>query len=269
MSVAGVRSLADEARRVGLAVREDASPDPAGPIAVSGMLAEQLAKELSAGADTGAVVMAGAEAARRAEVLVRIVAGDPTPEDDELVRLADAAGTPVVIVQLWPQAEWTRPFVLTPFVVECRAGEGFPIREIGARIVEAVANDTALAVWVPVLADAVRAGAVRSAVIRSALIGLAGSRRGASRPLLTLEQVRLLSRLRTVSGSTADDELRLRAAGAAGLLAGGFALRGLARSLRAYLPAPLVDAAIAAGGTWALAKLVEVAESRLAFDTAG
>lgn len=268
MRVAGFRSLVDEARRVGFAVREDASPDPARPIAVSGMLAEQLVKELSAGADAGAVVVGAADAARRAEVLVRIVAGDPTPEDDELVRVADAAGTPVVIVQLWPQAEWTKPFVLTPFVVECRAGEGFPVREISARIAEAAANDTALGIRAPVLADAVRSGAIRSAVIRSALIGFAGSRSGASRPLLTLEQVHLLSRLRTSSGVTADDELRLRAAGAAGVLAGGFALRGVARSLRGFLPAPLANAAVAAGGTWALAKLAELATSALASESA-
>ena len=264
MNVAGIRSLVDEARRVGFAVREDAGTDPVGPVAVSGMLAEQLVKELSVGAAAGAVVIGADAVAERAEVLVRIIAGDPTSEDEQLVRAADAAGTPVVLVQLWPQAEWTRPFVLSPFVVECRAGEGFPVREISGRIVEACTNDAALAVRVPVLADALRSGAIRSAVVRSGLIGLAGARRGASRPLLTLEQVRLLARLRSTSGGTGDDELRLRAAGAAGVLAGGFVLRRVARSLSAFLPAPLVNAAVAAGGTWALAKLAGAAESTLA-----
>ena len=45
-----------------------------------------------------------------------------------------------MIVQLWPQADWTTPFVLTPFVVECRAGEGFPVGEISGRIAEATEN---------------------------------------------------------------------------------------------------------------------------------
>ncbi|HEU0057971.1 MAG TPA: hypothetical protein VFQ08_12020 [Gaiella sp.] len=263
MSAAALRALVDEARRVGFAVRDDVEPEPAGPVAVSGMLAEQLVKELSAGADPGSVVVGGAELAARAEVLVRIVAGDPTEDDGRLVAQADARGTPVVIVQLWPQADWTRPFVLTPFVVECRAGEGFPLREIGDRIVEAAENDVSLAARVPVLGESARAGAIRSAVIRSGLIGLAGSRLGVSRPLLTLEQVRLLSRLRTVSGSVADDELRVRAAGAGAVLASGFALRGAARSLRSVLPAPLANAAVAAGGTWALAKLAELADAKL------
>lgn len=268
MRLAGMRSLVDEARRIGLAVRADAGPDAVGPIAVSGMLAEQLVKELSTGAHAGAVVVGAGEWVGRAEVLLRIVAGDPTVEDEELVRAADVSGTPVVLVQLWPQAEWTRPFVLTPFVVECRAGEGFPIHAIAARIVEASPNAVELGAGVPVLADAARSGAVRSAVVRAALVGFAGSRLGVSRQLLTLEQVRLLSRLRTTSGAAGEDELRLRAAGSAGVLAGSYAFRGLARSLRGFLPAPFVNAAVAAGGTWALAKLAEVAGSALTSEPA-
>ncbi len=261
---AGLRTLVDEARRVGFVVREEASHEPVGPIAVSGMLAEQLVKELSAGAEPGTVVVGGVEAAGRAEVLLRIVAGDPTVDDEELVRIAEARGVPVVIVQLWPQAEWTRPFVLTPFVVECRAGQGFPLREIADRIVEATGQDPTLAARVPALAEASRAGAVGSAVVRAALIGLLGSRRGASRPLLALEQVRLLSRLRSMSGAAGEDDLRIRAAGAGAVLASSFALRSVARSLRTILPTPLANAAVAAAGTWALAKTAELVDAKLA-----
>jgi hypothetical protein len=239
-------------------------PSSVGPIAVSGMLAEQLAKELSAGAEPGAVIVGGAELAGRAEVLVRIVAGDPTADDEALVRTADAKGVPVVVVQLWPQADWTAPFVLTPFVVECRAGHGFPVSEIADRIVEATESGAVLASRAPVLAAATRAGLVTSAVIRSALIGLAGSRFGASRPLLSLEQIRLLSGLRSVSAaSAAADELPARAGGAAAVLGAGLAFRGVARSLRAVLPAPVANAAVAAAGTWVLAKAYQAAETRL------
>jgi hypothetical protein len=264
MIIAAVRSLVDEARRVGFAVREDASRVAVGPVAVSGMLAEQLVKELSLGAEPGAVIVGASEAADRAEVLVRIIAGDPTPDDVDLARVADAVGTPLVFIQLWPQAEWRKPFVLTPFVVECRAGEGFPVREIGDRIVEACANAAALSARVPRLADAARSGATKSAVVRSALIALTGSRSRVARPLLTLEQVRLLSQVRAASGATGDDELRLRAIGAAGVLAGGFGLRSAARALRGFLPRPLADAVVAAAGTWAVARLAETAESVLA-----
>lgn len=264
MSAAGFRALVDEARRVGLAVRDDVQPEAAGPIAVSGMLAEQLVKELAAGAEPGSVIVGGGELAERAEALVRIVAGDPTAEDEALVRAADAQGTPVVVVQLWPQADWTRPFVLTPFVVECRAGEGFPVSEIAGRIVEATERDAGLAARVPVLAQASRDFAIRSGVVRAGLMGLLGSRARASRPLLTLEQVRLLSQIRNVSGAVGDEDLRLRAAGAAAVVASGFAFRRSARALRTFLPSPLANAAVAAAGTWALAKAVELAEAKLA-----
>ena len=264
MSVAGFRALVAEARSVGSTLTADADPASVGPIGVSGMLADQLAKELSAGATPGAIVVGGVELVDRAEALVRIVAGDPTSDDEQLVRAADARGIPVVVVQLWPQADWTMPFVLTPFVVECRAGEGFPVREIADRIVEATASGAVLASRAPVIEEASRAGLVKSAVIRSALIGLAGARLGVSRQLLTLEQVRLLSQLRTVSaGSAVADELPVRAGGAAAVLAAGFAFRGAARSLRTIIPAPIAHAAVAALGTWVVAKAYQAAEPRL------
>jgi hypothetical protein len=264
---AGVRALVDELRSVGTTLTSDADSESVGPVCVSGMLAEQLVKELAAEASPGAIVVGGSELVRRAEVLVRIVAGDPSPEDEELIRAADANGVPVVIVQLWPQADWTRPFVLTPFVVECRAGEGFPVDEIAGRIVEATESGAVLASRAPVLAHASRSALVATAVIRSVLIALAGARLGVSRQLLTLEQVRLLSQLRTVStGSPVADEPRVRAGGAAAVLTAGFALRGVAHSLRTIVPAPVANVAVAAAGTWALAKAFELAEARVLDD---
>lgn len=264
MSAAGIRALVMEARTVGTTLSADADPASVGPIGVSGMLAEQLAKELSAGAASGAIVVGGIDIVERAEVLVRIVAGDPTPDDEQLVRAADARGVPVVVVQLWPQADWTMPFVLTPFVVECRAGEGFPVDEIADRIVEATESSAVLGSRAPVIEEATRGRLVKSAVLRSALIGLAGARLGVSRPLLTLEQVRMLSKLRTVSaGSAVADELPVRAGGAVAVLAAGFAFRGLARSVRTVVPAPVAHATVAAAGTWLIAKAYQVAETRL------
>ena len=264
MSAAGIRALVNEARSVEAALADDASAESVGPVGVSGMLAEQLAKELGAGGTPGAVVVGGGELAGRAEVLVRVVAGDPTSEDDELVRAADANGVPVVLVQLWPQADWTAPFVLSPFVVECRAGEGFPVSAIAARIVEATENGSALGSRVPAIGEAASTRLAKTAVVRSALIALAGSRLGVSRQLLTLEQVRLVSGLLATSArSPAGDDLRVRAGATATAVASGFALRGLARSLRSVMPAPIADVAVAAAGTWAVAKAYELAETRL------
>ncbi|HEU4971137.1 MAG TPA: hypothetical protein VFT35_04280, partial [Gaiellaceae bacterium] len=149
-----MRALVSEARGLVFAVRDEIEVRHVGPIVVSGMLAEQLAKELAAGGAPGAVVAAGAVPHGRAEVHVRIIAGDPSPDDEAVVADAAADGTEVVIVELWPQADWTRPFVLSPFVVECRTGEGFPVGEIADRIVEATENASALAARVPALAEA-------------------------------------------------------------------------------------------------------------------
>ena len=262
MRVAGARALANEARSLGFALREEIAPTSAGPIVVTGVLAEQLAKELGAGAAPGAVVFGSDPPPPHAEVLVHVVAGDPSPEDEELVAEAAARGVEVVIVELWPQADWTRPFVLSPFVVECRTGEGFPVREIAGRIVEATESSTVLASTVPAIADAARAGVVKQAVVRSALIGLAGARLGVSRPLLSLEQVRMVSRLRAVSsGPGVADELPVLAGGAAIVVASGFAFRGVARAARSFLPDPVADAAVAAAGTWALARALRTLES--------
>jgi hypothetical protein len=47
------------------------------------------------------------------------------------------------------------------------------------------------------------------------------------------------------------------------VVATGFAFRRAARALRTFLPAPLANAAVAAAGTWALAKAAELADAKL------
>jgi hypothetical protein len=237
---------------------------PSGGIVVSGMLAEQLARELGAGADAGMVSVREGTGAAGAEVVVRVIAGEPSEEDVAVVRAAELEGVPVVLVQLWPQADWTRPFVLTPFVVECRAGEGFPVREIAGRIGEAAERAPALAARAPVLRDAVATSVVRGAVIRSALLAVLGVR-GGSRSTLALEQVRALARLRVLDSPTAAAVDPRVAGGLAALVyLSGFAFRETARATRGKLPAPLVNAAVAAGGTWALTRTAQKLQSRIA-----
>jgi hypothetical protein len=267
VTAAGMRALVNEARGLVFAVRDEIEVRHVGPIVVSGMLAEQLAKELGAGGAPGAVVVAGALPHGRAEVHVRIIAGDPSPDDEAVVADAATDGTEVVIVELWPQADWTRPFVLSPFVVECRAGEGFPVREIADRISEATEDSAALAAAVPAIRDAAWAGVVKQAVVRSALIGLAADRFGASRPLISLEQVRMTGRLRRMTSADVLAEDRPMLAGtAAAVIASGFAFRHLARGARGFLPDPVAHAAVAAGGTLLLARAVRLLEERMRRD---
>lgn len=252
--MSALQALALEVRRLAQTIQDEGVPERAGPIVVSGMLCEQLARELGADAEPGAVLADGSPRLSSAEVLVHVMAAEPSAADEALVRTADRAGVPVVLVQLWPQEHWTPPFVLTPFVVECRAGEGFPLAEIGARIVDAAEHPTGLARRVPVLHQVVSDRIVGTSVLRSALVAVVGARKGAARPLLALEQVRTVARLRSLGGEKRAEELPLVAGIAAAAVALSFVLRAGARRARRTLPPALVNAGVAAGTTWALAE---------------
>ena len=252
----GVPALALEARRLVEAIQDETTPARAGPIVVGGMLCEQLARELGTGAEPGAVLSDSNARLVSAEVLVHVMAAEPSPADEAVVRSADRAGVPVVLVQLWPQEEWTPPFVLTPFVVECRAGAGFPVEEIARRIADAAENVSDLARRVPVLHEVVSEKLVGTSVVRAALLGALGTRKSASRPLLTLEQVRIASRLRSLERGGGAEELPVAAGAAVAALVLSFAFREAARSVGRRLPGPLVNAAVAAATTWAVAEAV-------------
>jgi hypothetical protein len=261
---AGIRQGLLEGRSLWSELRDEPAGVP-GTVLVSGMLAEQLARQLGAGAEPGAVTSREGTSVADAEVVVRVIAGDPSAEDAALVRAAELAGIPIVLVQLWPQAEWTKPFVLSPFVVECRPGEGFPVAEIAERISEGTDRSPALAARVPALQDAVAADVRRGSVARAAFLGFLG--RGSARPALALEQVRALSRLRTLeSQSAAAADTRVVAGTAALVYASSFVFRAAARATRGKLPAPLVNAAVAAGGTWALTRALHELQSRISAD---
>lgn len=251
-----VQALAGEVRGVAHALRHELTPQVVGPVVVSGVLADQLARELRAGAEPDAVLVGSAALAANAEVAVRLIAGTPSDEDAALVRSADRHGVPVVLVQLWPQAEWTQPWVLTPFVVECSAGKGFPLDEIGARILEATERDSLLASRIPALRDPFERIVVSRSVMRAAgLAALAGGR--AARPAISLEQVHMVARLAAAHGVAAERGVSSLQAvgGVAGVaLASGFAFRALARSAQQALPAAVANVAVAAAGTWAIAK---------------
>jgi hypothetical protein len=257
VKIAGVRALAVEAASVLKTAREELTSEGAGAVAVSGMLAEQLAKELGAGAEPGAVVVTEGPDLAGARAVVRVIAGEPSAEDAAVVEAADEAGIPAVLVQLWPQADWHAPYVLSPFVVECKTGEGFPVSKIATQIVMAVEHPAPLAARIPVLRDPVAKSVERGAVARAALVGLLGAKTGAARPAIALEQVRMLSRLLALQPpEKRSDEVPIAAGLGALTVAASFGVRSLARAARGRQPKPVVDALIAAAGTWALAEVL-------------
>lgn len=257
----GAPLLALEVRELAGTIQEESSPERAKQIVVSGMLCEQLERELGAGAEPGAVVVDGASRLGSAEVVVHVMAAEPTAADEAIVRAADREGVPVVLVQLWPQQNWTPPFVLTPFVVECRAGEGFPLPEIAARIAEAAAERAAgLARRVPVLQEEVSNRLVTASTVRSALFALL-TRGSSTRSVLTLEQVRMLTRLRSLEPGRETDELSFAAGAAAAAVGMSFVLREGARRARRVLPQPVANVAVAAGASWLLAEALRRLEA--------
>ncbi len=259
MTVSALRALALEARGSIQAVRAELAKSGSGRVVVSGMLAEQLARELAAGAQHGAVVVG--DDVQGAAVVVRVIGGEPSAEDDAIVRAADHAEVPLVLVQTWPQADWRAPFVLTPFVVECRTGEGFPVPEIAAQITLAVENPPALAVRVPVLADAAESSVVRPAAARVALLALA--RAPGARAGIALEQARMLARLRALDPPSQPDHPAVVVGAVAATLGVSYALRKAARAARRALPKRVADPVIAVGGTLALARALRELNARL------
>lgn len=249
--MSAITAVLGELRGVAGAFRDERDTGPIGPLFVSGMLAEQLARLLAEGSEPGAVITGDTSRLAGSSVVVHVIAGDPSSTDEDLVRDANRAGIPIVLVQLWSQADWTPPFVLTPFVVECSPGTGFPVPEIADRIARAVERPAALARRVPVLKQTVARRAVGATAVRAAILGAIGARSKAARPQITLAQVRMLAELRNLEDGT-DDRESLPALGgmATSVVSLGFVFRQAARNARRVLPSPLANAAVAATGTW-------------------
>jgi len=263
MRAGAIRSLVSEARELASTLEGETEEWADGGLVVSGMLAEQLARELGRGAWTGVVRVGDGVPLREGDVAVRVIAGEPGEDDVAVVRSAAQVDVPVVLVQLWPQADWTPPFVLSPFVVECRPGESFPIGEIAGRIAEATGAAGSLAERVPVLRGAFERRAVLAATVRAALLAARGRDRD-TRPLITREQARLLVRLHPALRHSVGGVQPETAGLVAALTGWGFAVQHAARAARAVLPGRVADVAVAAGGTWAFAQAARVVRSRLA-----
>ena len=121
------------------------------PLMVSGTLAAQLEKELSRGGKPGAVRVGGSP--EDAAILVRVLGGAPTDEDERELRAAKRAKVPVVAVQTGTEA-FDVPYVLATDVVMCKPGAGFPVEEIADAVAARLGDaGISLAARLPVLRD--------------------------------------------------------------------------------------------------------------------
>lgn len=217
---------------------------------VAGPMAEQLARELAAGGERGAVRTVGRP--EDADGLVVVLAGAAAAEEVELARRATRANVPVAAVQLDPAYDAEVPYVLATDVVQCPPGEGFPVTGLAAVLARRLGGRAyPLAAALPRLREAISAEATRQAAAQNALVALLPISSGAHFPAMTLSQLRLAFGVSVANGRELGREGPVDAAA---VVAAGLALRSLAHAVVSRLPAGrrLARAAIAAGGTLAL-----------------
>jgi len=229
----GVLSIARELRR-GAGDRR--------PLAVAGAheLVPLLARELRAGGDASAVVEQRVEGAA---ALVWL--GAP---DEEQLRAATRAGTPIVAVSDAPQL----PYVLATDIVRVPPGQGFPLDEIAAAVARKLGEDgTSLAARLPILRRPLCDAMIASFAKRNGMVSAAIFVPGVDMPVLTLNQIRLVLRIAMAYGQQID---RNRAMELLGVVGAGFGFRAAARELLDFVPVAgwAVKGAIAYAGTKAV-----------------
>jgi uncharacterized protein (DUF697 family) len=247
MNVAGIplRSVVELAREA------QAGAGPAGPVVVDGPLAPQLARELGAGAEPGAIRVGGGVTGASAVVVV--LTGPPDGDRLALLRRADSEGVPLVAVQTGPGG--SVPYVLPHLVVDCEPGRGFPVGGIAAALADALGKDAAaVAARVPVVrphAERVIARGSAAAAAGIAARSRPGTRLSALVPLQA-RMLRSLAAARGRSATTTPQEVGVTVgAGLGSALAAGLAARALVRRLP--IGGRVVDAVVAAAVTYGLA----------------
>jgi uncharacterized protein (DUF697 family) len=214
---------------------------------------------LRGGADPAAVRLGEPEGA---DVYVHLLTGEPSGEDEALLRQARQERVPVIAVVVGPVGDDPIPYVLATDVVPVAAGRGFPLdtiaRAIAARLGE---RGAPLAGRVPLLRTAVSEQLVESFARKNGLVGAAVFIPGADLPVLALNEIRLVLRLAQAYGEESGVE---RLPELVATLGAAFGLRALARELLSFVTIGgwALKGAVAYGGTRALG---EAARARFEF----
>jgi uncharacterized protein (DUF697 family) len=240
------------------------------PLVVGGAreLAAVLRRELARGAKPGAIRQN--DEPRGAAVLVYVLGGAPTPEDEQALKRARRARVPIVAVVTGRiGGDVTIPFVLAADVVPVHAGEGFPVEAIARVVASRLGEEGApLAARLPVLRRPVADVLVARFSRKCGVVAAAVFIPGADLPILALTQVRMLLRIEQAYGLDADP--RERAPELLATVAAGLGLRAAARQLLAVVPVAgwAVKGAVAYAGTRALGQAA-IARLELAVRTGG
>ena len=238
---------------IGLVREAQAGPGPAEPILVRGPRAGELADLLTRDGDSRLVTTTGDGS--NAGAVVLLVETPPVTGEVELLRRATRAGTPIVAVRLLPFVE-PIPYVLPEDIFAPEIDGTLPVRGITAALARGLPDGgVALGAALPVLREAVaRRQSLEAAVTAGTLAAFSGKGRSLL-PVLALAQTRTMRRLGTASGARTGSDPAVAAQSTAQNLGAALAVGLVSRTLVRRLPlrGRLIDGALAAGGTFALA----------------
>ena len=195
------------------------------PLLVAGLLAEQLARQLTAGGDAHAVRTGGSP--DDVEALVYVIGDSVTDDDERVLKFARRARVPVIVVAAGREAPPRIPFVLPTDVVRVEPGHGFPVETIARVLARSLGEEaTSLARRLPVLRPAVCDRLIDSFARKNGIVSAAVFIPGADLPVLTLNQIRMVLRICAACGLEVDNQ---RAPEILATIGAGLGLRALAR----------------------------------------
>ncbi len=221
------------------------------PIVLGGArsLVDALRRELVRGGETWAVREA-VGSLEEASALVYVLAGPVTEEDERMLRTADAANVPIVV--LGPDPRERIPYVLATDVLPLRGGEGFPLEELGRLLAGKLDEEaTALAAALPTLRRPVAEALVERVARQNGVLAAAIFVPGVDFPVLTLNQLRLVLRLAAAYGQELDAQ---RLPEIVGVVGAGLGFRAVARQALGVIPVAgwAIQGGVAYTGTRAL-----------------
>jgi uncharacterized protein (DUF697 family) len=222
------------------------------PLAVTGppSLAGALRKDLARGGDAKLIRETPVEGSA---VVVHVVAGPHSADDERVLRAAHTAKVPIVVLLADPDLDDRAvPYVLATDVLRVERGRGFPLDAIARRVAHKLGErGTALAAQLPIVRRAVCAELIESFARKNGIVGAAVFIPGVDMPVLTLNQLRLVLRIGAAYGEELDTQ---RLPEILGVIGGGFGFRMVARELLDLVPVAgwVVKGAVAYVGTRAI-----------------
>jgi uncharacterized protein (DUF697 family) len=219
----------------------------------------ELRDSLTAGGDAQAVRdLTGSDLSpydvEGAGLLLYVIEGEqPTPKDEEALRLAERKGVEAICVLLGTGRDPVDvPYVLATNVVQVPPGVAPPIERIAELIAERA--DEHAYMWaerLPALRQAVVEQTISKFARQNGILGAAIFIPGADLPALTLNQIRMVFRIAAAYGEQID---RDRALEILAVVGAGLGFRAVAREALGFIPGVgwAIKGGIAYAGTRAL-----------------